>query len=42
MANAFAGAVKAGRDAFLAGAMPEHEQAQASTPNLGIPFWHQS
>jgi thiazole synthase len=42
MANAFAGAVKAGREAFLAGAMPEHEQAQASTPNLGIPFWHQS
>lgn len=42
MAFAFASAVKAGRNGYLAGAMPQHEQAQASTPNVGIPFWHQN
>jgi thiazole synthase len=40
MAEAFAYAVKAGRAAFLSGAMPEQEAAQASTPVLGTPFWH--
>jgi thiazole synthase len=42
MAQAFSYAVKAGRQAFLAGAMPAHHTAQASTPTLGTPFWHQS
>ena len=41
MAGAFAHAVQAGRAAFLAGVMPEHQNAQASTPVLGTPFWHQ-
>ena len=42
MAEAFSLAVQAGRNAFLAGAMPANHQAQASTPTLGVPFWHQS
>lgn len=42
MALAFANAVKAGRSAFLSGAMQPQEAAQASTPVLGTPFWHQS
>ena len=40
MAGAFADAVKAGRSAYLAGAMAEQQSAQASTPVLGTPFWH--
>lgn len=40
MAEAFAHAVKAGRAAFLSGAMSAQEAAQASTPVLGTPFWH--
>lgn len=40
MAGAFADAVRAGRSAFLAGAMAEQASAQASTPVLGTPFWH--
>jgi thiazole synthase len=40
MAEAFANAVKAGRAAFLSGAMQPQETAQASTPVLGTPFWH--
>jgi thiazole synthase len=42
MAAAFAAAVKAGRKAFLAGAMAEQDTAQPSTPVLGTPFWHQA
>ena len=42
MAGAFASATQAGRAAFLSGVMPEHESAQASTPVLGTPFWHQA
>jgi thiazole synthase len=42
MAGAFADAVKAGRSAFRAGAMAEQHSAQASTPVLGTPFWHQA
>ena len=42
MAQAFAGAVKAGRSAHLSGAMTPQTAAQASTPVLGTPFWHQS
>lgn len=41
MAGAFADAVRAGRNAFLAGAMTAQEAAQPSTPVLGTPFWHQ-
>ncbi len=41
MASAFAQAVRAGRSAYLAGAMAEQESAQPSTPVLGTPFWHQ-
>ncbi len=40
MAGAFAAAVRAGREAYLAGAMPERDVAQASTPTVGMPFWH--
>ena len=40
MAGAFAQAVRAGRTAYLAGAMAEQASAQASTPVLGTPFWH--
>jgi thiazole synthase len=42
MAGAFASATQAGRDAFLSGAMAEQNAAQASTPVLGTPFWHQA
>ncbi len=41
MARAFAQAVQAGRDAFRAGPMAERESAVASTPVVGMPFWHQ-
>lgn len=40
MAGAFADAVRAGRSAYLAGAMAEQTAAQPSTPTLGTPFWH--
>ena len=42
MAGAFAAATQAGRDAFMGGAMLEQQSAQASTPLLGMPFWHQA
>jgi thiazole synthase len=42
MAGAFADAVNAGRAAFLSGAMQAQDTAQASTPVLGTPFWHQA
>ena len=42
MARAFADAVNAGRAAFLSGAMQAQDSAQASTPVLGTPFWHQA
>ncbi len=41
MAQAFRGAIEAGRNGYLAGAMPERQTAQPSTPTLGTPFWHQ-
>ena len=41
MARAFAMAVEAGRSAFVAGPMDERDSAQASTPVVGMPFWHQ-
>ena len=40
MAKAFARAVEAGRIAYRAGAMPESETAEPSTPVVGTPFWH--
>ena len=40
MAGAFADAVRAGRDAYRAGAMAAQDSAQPSTPVLGTPFWH--
>jgi thiazole synthase len=42
MAKAFAMAVDAGRAAYLSGTMNPQESAQASTPLVGTPFWHQS
>ena len=42
MADAFAMAVRAGRLAFRSGTMKAQDIAQASTPLIGTPFWHQS
>jgi thiazole synthase len=42
MARAFASAVEAGRAAYLAGPMLERDSAEASTPVVGVPFWHQA
>ena len=41
MAAAFAHAVQAGRLGHLAGAMAERDTAHASTPTVGMPFWHE-
>ncbi len=41
MAQAFAGAVEAGRLGYQAGAMQEREFASPSTPTIGVPIWHQ-
>lgn len=41
MARAFRDAITAGRQGYLAGAMPERQTASPSTPTLGMPFWHQ-
>lgn len=41
MATAFRQGVEAGRNAWLAGIMPERQVAHASTPVVGTPFWHQ-
>ena len=40
MATAFKHAAMAGRAGYLAGRMPERQNAQPSTPTLGMPFWH--
>jgi thiazole synthase len=42
MARAFAMGVEAGRAAYLAGPMDARDSAQASTPVVGMPFWHQA
>ncbi len=42
MANAFAKAIEAGRDAYLAGTMTERSTASPSTPTIDSPFWHQN
>ncbi|MCV2886225.1 thiazole synthase [Aestuariibacter sp. AA17] len=41
MASAFAKAVDAGREAYIAGVMRPRDHASASTPEVGKPFWHQ-
>ena len=41
MAKGFAGAIKAGRNAYLAGIIDKQEHATPSTPLLDKPFWHQ-
>ena len=40
MARAFADGVAAGRAAYESAPMPERAAAQASTPTVGVPFWH--
>jgi thiazole synthase len=40
MAKAFADGVAAGRAAYASTPMPERAAAQASTPTVGVPFWH--
>ncbi|MCS6766679.1 MAG: thiazole synthase [Candidatus Protistobacter heckmanni] len=42
LADAFAQAVRAGRLAFLGGAIAEQDAAQPSTLVVGTPFWHQT
>lgn len=41
MAGAFAAAITAGREAYLAGIIAAQESATASTPLIDKPFWHQ-
>ncbi len=41
MARGFQDAVKAGRQGFLSGIMPERALAKPSTPTIGQPFWKQ-
>ena len=41
MANAFKHAIIAGREAYLAGKMPEKQLAQPSSPQIDSPFWHE-
>ena len=41
MANAFRHAVIAGREAYMAGVMPERNTAHPSTSLIDTPFWHQ-
>ena len=42
MAKAFAKAIEAGREGYLAGTMAERNTASPSTPTIDSPFWHQS
>jgi len=41
MARAFANAIEAGSQGYVAGIMPQRQTAHASTPTLGTPFWHE-
>lgn len=41
MARAFSLAIEAGRSAYLAGIIAPQESAEASTPLIDKPFWHQ-
>jgi len=42
MAKAFAGALQAGEQGYVAGVMAERQTAHPSTPTLDTPFWHQN
>ncbi len=42
MAGAFAGAIQAGREAYLSGIIAPQEKAATSTPMIDKPFWHQN
>jgi thiazole synthase len=42
MAQAFAQAVKGGRQGYLAGLIESRQTASPSTPTLGTPFWQQA
>lgn len=42
MAQAFASALEAGTQAYMAGTMAERQTAHPSTPTLDTPFWHQA
>ncbi len=42
MARAFKLAIEAGRMAYEAGTMQTQDRAHASTPVVGMPFWHNS
>jgi len=41
MASAFKLAIQAGRAAYVSGLMHPKQTASASTPTIGMPFWHQ-
>lgn len=41
MAKAFSFALQAGEQGYVAGIMQQRQTAQASTPTLDTPFWHQ-
>ena len=41
MAGAFAKAIEAGREGYLAGIIKPQEEASASTPLIDKPMWHQ-
>ena len=42
MAKAFAQAIEAGSQGYVAGLMQQRQTAHPSTPTLDTPFWHQS
>ena len=42
MAQAFANAIEAGSQGYLAGIMQQRQTAHPSTPTLDTPFWHQA
>lgn len=42
MAKAFAQALQAGEQGYVAGVMEQRQTAHPSTPTLDTPFWHQS
>jgi len=41
MAQAFAHAIVAGEQGYIAGVMQQRQTAHPSTPTLDTPFWHQ-
>ena len=42
MAKAFAQALQAGEQGYVAGVMQQRQTAHPSTPTLDTPFWHQN